>query len=105
MFRLFRFSRALLLLLVVPLYSLMGWMLSFKGVTAAEGTDDVGVLDLVPVVLGVAAAEDCPDSDISSWGHYGNSRVREEQRGKSTAIHFNQSPICWCMAALEHYGE
>lgn len=44
----------------------MGWMLSFKGVTAAEGTDDVGVLDLVPAVLGVAAAEDCPDSDISS---------------------------------------
>ena len=56
MFRLFRFSRVLLLLLVVPLYSLMGWMLSFRGVTAAEGTDDVGVLDLVPVVLGVAAA-------------------------------------------------
>lgn len=74
MFRLFRFSRALLLLLVVPLvYSLMGWMLSFRGVTAAEGTDDVGVLDLVPVVLGVAAAEDCPDSDISSWGHYSHT--------------------------------
>lgn len=89
MFRLFRFSRALLLLLVVPLYSLMGWMLSFNGVTAADGTDDVGVLDLVPVVLGVAAAEDCPDSDISSWGHYTNSRVGEEQKGKSTAIHFN----------------
>lgn len=40
-----------------------------SGVTAAEGTEDVGVLDLVPVVLGVAAAEDWPDSDISSWGH------------------------------------
>lgn len=53
-------------------------MLSFRGVTAAEGTDDVGVLDLVPVVLGVAAAEDCPDSDISSWGHYRNSRTGKE---------------------------
>lgn len=41
--------------------------------TAAEGTDEVGVLDFVPVVLGVAAAEDCPDSDISSWGHYGTA--------------------------------
>lgn len=78
MFRLFRFSRVLLLPLVVPLYSLMGWMLSFRGVTAAEGTDDVGVLDLVPVVLGVAAAEDCPDSDISSWGHYRNFRTGKE---------------------------
>lgn len=89
MFRLLRFSRVLLLLLVVPLYSLMGWMLSFRGVTAAEGTDDVGVLDLVPVVLGVAAAEDCPDSDISSWGHYGDSRVGKEQKGKSRAIYFS----------------
>lgn len=102
MFRLFRFSRALLLLLVVLLvYSLMGWMLSFRGVTAAEGTDDVGVLDLVPVVLGVAAAEDCPDSDISSWGHCGNSRAAE-QKGKITIIHFSKSHLLvyGCLKAL-----
>lgn len=102
MFRLFRFSRALLLLLVVPLvYSLMGWMLSFRGVTAAEGTDDVGVLDLVPVVLGVAAAEDCPDSDISSWGHCGNSRAAK-QKGKSTIIYFGKSHLLvyGCLKAL-----
>lgn len=42
--------------------------------TAAEGTEDVGVLDLVPVVLGVAAAEDWPDSDISSCGHWGQTQ-------------------------------
>lgn len=105
MFRLLRFSLALLLLLLVPLYSPRGWMLSFSGVTAAEGTDEVGVLDLVPVVLGVAAAEDCPDSDISSWGHCGDSKAEEEEEGKSTAIHLSCSPSCWCMAALKHNGE
>lgn len=34
------------------------------GVTVAEGTEDVGVLDLLPVLLGVAATES--DSDPSS---------------------------------------
>lgn len=35
------------------------------GVTVAEGTDEVGVLDLLPVLLGVAATES--DSDPSSF--------------------------------------
>lgn len=61
----------------------MGWMLSFRGVTAAEGTDEVGVLDFVPVVLGVAAAEDCPDSDISSCGHCDNTDGEEHRKGKA----------------------
>lgn len=34
------------------------------GVTVAEGTEEVGVLDLLPVLLGVAATES--DSDPSS---------------------------------------
>lgn len=51
--------------------------------TAAEGTDEVGVLDFVPVVLGVAAAEDCPDSDISSFGHYDNMEEEKHRKGKA----------------------
>lgn len=39
---------------------------SLMGVTVAEGTEEVGVLDLLPVLLGVAATES--DSDPSSWG-------------------------------------
>lgn len=35
------------------------------GVTEAEGTEEVGVLDLLPVLLGVAATES--DSDPSSF--------------------------------------
>lgn len=35
------------------------------GVTVADGTDEVGVLDLLPVLLGVAATES--DSDPSSF--------------------------------------
>lgn len=35
------------------------------GVMVAEGTEEVGVLDLLPVLLGVAATES--DSDPSSW--------------------------------------
>jgi hypothetical protein len=69
MLRLSRFSRARLLFFVPLPQSPKGCRLSLSGVTAAEGTEDVGVLDLVPVVLGVAAAEDWPDSDISSLGH------------------------------------
>lgn len=69
MWRLWRFSRARLLPLVPVPYSPRGCRLSLRGVTAADGTEDVGVFDLVPVVLGVAATEDWPDSDISSWGH------------------------------------
>ena len=38
---------------------------SLMGVTEAEGTDEVGVLDLLPVLLGVAATES--DSDPSSF--------------------------------------
>lgn len=38
---------------------------SLMGVTVAEGTDEVGVLDLLPVLLGVAATES--DSDPSSF--------------------------------------
>lgn len=38
---------------------------SLIGVTAADGTEEVGVLDLLPVLLGVAATES--DSDPSSW--------------------------------------
>lgn len=30
---------------------------SLRGVTVAEGTDEVGVFDLLPVLLGVAATE------------------------------------------------
>jgi hypothetical protein len=37
---------------------------SLRGVTVAEGTEDVGVLDLLPVLLGVAATES--DSEPSS---------------------------------------
>lgn len=37
---------------------------SLMGVTVAEGTEEVGVLDLLPVLLGVAATES--DSDPSS---------------------------------------
>lgn len=35
------------------------------GVTVADGTEEVGVLDLLPVLLGVAATES--DSDPSSF--------------------------------------
>lgn len=35
------------------------------GVTVAEGTEEVGVLDLLPVLLGVAANES--DSEPSSF--------------------------------------
>lgn len=73
MLRLLRFSRARLLFLEPP-WSPSGCGPSLRGVTAAEGTEDVGVLDLVPVVLGVAAAEDWPDSDISSCGHWGQTQ-------------------------------
>jgi len=38
---------------------------SLTGVTVAEGTEEVGVLDLLPALLGVAATES--DSDPSSW--------------------------------------
>lgn len=70
MLRLLRFSRDRALFLLPPPKSPpRGCMFSVRGVTAAEGTEEVGVLDLVPVVLGVAAAEDWPDSDISSGGH------------------------------------
>lgn len=37
---------------------------SLMGVTVAEGTEEVGVLDLLPLLLGVAATES--DSDPSS---------------------------------------
>lgn len=55
------------------------------GVTVAEGTEEVGVLDLLPVLLGVAANES--DSDPSSfvgsggmlWGH-GNQRQKRQMR-------------------------
>lgn len=40
------------------------WKLSLMGVTVADGTEEVGVLDLLPVLLGVAATES--DSDPSS---------------------------------------
>lgn len=39
---------------------------SLMGVTEAEGTEEVGVLDLLLVLLGVAATES--DSDPSSFG-------------------------------------
>ena len=39
---------------------------SLSGVTEAEGTEDVGVFDLLPALLGVAATES--DSEPSSWG-------------------------------------
>lgn len=69
MLRLLRFSRARWPCWgPAPRFS-RGCRLSCRGVAAAEGTEEVGVLDLVPVVLGVAAAEDWPDSDISSCGH------------------------------------
>lgn len=38
---------------------------SLMGVTVAEGTEEVGVLDLLPVLLGVAATES--DSEPSSF--------------------------------------
>lgn len=45
------------------------------GVTVAEGTEEVGVLDLLPVLLGVAANES--DSDPSSFvGSSGGHVVR-----------------------------
>lgn len=40
---------------------------SLIGVTVADGTEDVGVLDLLPVLLGVAATES--DSEPSSLLH------------------------------------
>lgn len=42
------------------------------GVTVAEGTEEVGVLDLLPVLLGVAANES--DSDSSSLMYSGGMR-------------------------------
>lgn len=41
---------------------------SLRGVTVAEGTDEVGVFDLLPVLLGEATTES--DSEPSSfiWG-------------------------------------
>lgn len=40
-----------------------------RGVIAVEGIEDVGVLDLVFVVLGVVVVEDWFDSDILSFGY------------------------------------
>lgn len=38
------------------------------GVTVAEGTEEVGVLDLLPVLLGVAATEsDSEPSSFTGW--------------------------------------
>lgn len=45
---------------------------SLMGVTVAEGTEEVGVLDLLPVLLGVAATES--DSDPSSFMYSGGTR-------------------------------
>lgn len=47
------------------------------GATAAEGTEDVGVLDLVPVVRGAwPLLRTGPDSDISSCGTLGPNTDR-----------------------------
>lgn len=50
---------------------------SLMGVTEAEGTEEVGVLDLLPALLGVAATES--DSDPSSF--------RAEQRREAGKRH------------------
>lgn len=46
------------------------------GVTVAEGTEEVGVLDLLPVLLGVAATES--DSEPSSFTRW-DAGVRDER--------------------------
>lgn len=52
--------------------SAFGLKPSLMGVTVAEGTEEVGVLDLLPVLLGVAATES--DSDPSSLMFSGDMR-------------------------------
>lgn len=49
---------------------------SLMGVTVAEGTEEVGVLDLLPVLLGVAATES--DSEPSSFTRW-DAGVRDER--------------------------
>lgn len=71
----FRLSRLALFLRFparVPSYSECGRKPSLIGVTVAEGTEEVGVLDLLPVLLGVAATES--DSDPSSLEYSGSMR-------------------------------
>lgn len=51
-----------------------------RGVALADGTEEVGVLDLLPVLLGVTANES--DSEPSSWrawpkGEWGK-RIKED---------------------------
>lgn len=49
-----------------------------RGVTEAEGTEEVGV---VATLLGVTAAEDCPDSDSSSCRERDGEGEREGGTG------------------------
>lgn len=54
--------------------SVCGRKPSMMGVTVAEGTEEVGVLDLLPVLLGVAAAESDSDPSSLRW-----TRTREHE--------------------------
>lgn len=59
---------------------------SLMGVTVAEGTEEVGVLDLLPVLLGVAATES--DSDPSSliFSGWFETRWGQETNGKRASL-------------------
>lgn len=60
----------------------MGGKHSLSGVTVAEGTEEVGVLDWVPRLLGVAGTEDWPDSDSSSYVVEGQVTKKEVKATK-----------------------
>lgn len=46
------------------------------GVTVAEGTEEVGVLDLLPVLLGVSAADSGSDpSSLATWRRDTNKTI------------------------------
>lgn len=66
------------------------------GVTVAEGTEEVGVLDLLPVLLGVAATE--LDSEPSSLMHSGQAALHEhfteETRSDANFLPITPEQIC-----------
>lgn len=62
--------------------SVCGKKPSLMGVTVAEGTEEVGVLDLLPVLLGVTATES--DSDPSSFRCGGGEEAGPWNQNKQT---------------------
>lgn len=69
------------------------------GVTVAEGTEEVGVLDLLPVLLGVAATES--DSDPSSLMFSGGVRQGHESE-RQTALYEYHIMEAGSGAGLKH---